>query len=187
MNRLEAALVEVAGFFESRRTPYMVIGGFANLRWGRPRLTEDLDLKVDVEPAAWEDLVSAVARQFSILVPDPLDFMRDTRVLPIATGTGVRTDLVLAELPYEREAIRRAVTIEVAGKPVRLCTAEDLILHKIISDRPRDREDVEGVFQTRREALDLAFLAPRVEEMAKGLERPDILEFYRSCVKAAGM
>lgn len=44
MNTPEAALVDLAGFLDQAKIPYMVIGGFANLRWGRPRLTQDLEI-----------------------------------------------------------------------------------------------------------------------------------------------
>jgi hypothetical protein len=30
-------------FFEERRWKYAFIGGLANLRWGQPRTTEDID------------------------------------------------------------------------------------------------------------------------------------------------
>lgn len=43
MSGLEAALAEVAGRLEERGFPYMVIGGMANLQWGEPRTTQDLD------------------------------------------------------------------------------------------------------------------------------------------------
>lgn len=187
MNRLEAALVDIAGHLEGQRIPYMVIGGFANLHWGRPRLTQDLDLKVQVPEPSWTGFIAGLSAGFRILVEDPVAFMRETRVLPIATPTGVRADLVLAELPYEVEALRRAAAIPVSGMAVRICTAEDLILHKIISDRNRDRDDVEGVILSRGGSLDRGYLDPRVGEMAAGLERPDIVEFYRSCLRKAGL
>ena len=51
MNLLEAALLDVSGYLSEQRVPYMVIGGFANLHWGRSRLTEDLDPTVHVTEA----------------------------------------------------------------------------------------------------------------------------------------
>jgi len=106
-------------------------------------------------------------------------------VLPLETSTGIRADVVAAGLPYEEEAIRRAVPLAVGGLDVRVCTAEDLILHKIISDRPRDLEDVAGVIAKQTSKLDRVYLDPRVEEIAAGLERPTISTFYRECLKKA--
>ena len=187
MNALEAALVDVAGYLEHQGIPYMVIGGFANLHWGRPRLTEDLDLKIQAEEPAWDGVVAGLQKRYRLLAPDPPAFLRQTRVIPLETPTGVRVDLVLAELPYEEEAIRRAETLSVGGQAFRICTAEDLVLHKIISDRSRDRDDVEGVVLSRGPSLDREYLDPRVRDMAAGLDRPDLLDFYNACLKRAGL
>ena len=186
MNRLEAAVLDVADHLELSQVPYMIFGGFANLHWGRPRLTEDIDIKVDVPEPSWPGFVDGLSRRFILLVRDPLEFLHDTLVLPISTRTDVRVDLVMAAMPYEREAISRAASVAVGNRMVKISTAEDLILHKIISDRSRDRDDVEGVIMRQGPKLDRAYLDPRVEEMASGLEKPEILEFYRSCLERAG-
>jgi len=182
VNRLEAALVDVVGFLDAQRVPYAVIGGFANLHWGRPRLTQDLDLKISLEESAWAVFTSDVGKHFELLPSQPLEMLRDLRVLPIATRAGVRVDLIVAGLPYEESAIQRAVSLDVAETSVRLCTAEDLVLHKIVSDRSRDRDDVEGIIARQGARLDRSYLDPLVEELARGLERPDLLVFYRACL-----
>jgi Nucleotidyl transferase of unknown function (DUF2204) len=186
VNRLEAALLDVVGFLDAQRVPYAVIGGFANLHWGRPRLTQDLDLKISLDDSAWATFVAEAGKHFKLRPEQPLEMLRDLRVLPIATRTGVRVDLIVAGLPYEESAIRRAVPVDVSGTSVRLCTAEDLILHKIVSERSRDRDDVEGIIARQGTNLDLAYLDPLVEELARGLENPDLLEFYRTCWSQAG-
>src|SRR5262249_13855898 len=98
VNVLEAALLEISSYLECRGIPYMVFGGFANLRWGRPRLTEDLDLKIRLVDSEWPRFIEQLGEQFRLLVANSLEFARDTRVVPIATSSGVRIDLVLAEL-----------------------------------------------------------------------------------------
>jgi hypothetical protein len=187
VTRLEAALVDVAAFLGSRRVPWMVFGGWAVLRWGRARLTEDIDIKVVVDESGWPTFVSAVAAEYEILVTDPLAFLRTTRVLPLRTRGGVRVDLVVAGIAYEAEAVARAHAVELRGTRIHVCGAEDLILHKLVSDRARDREDVEAVVLGQRGALDRGYLDPRVAVLARDLERPDILDFYRDCLARAGL
>ena len=75
----------------------------------------------------------------------------------------------------------------VAGTNVRLCAAEDLVLHKLASERPRDREDVEGVIVRQAGALDREYLDPLVSDLAGALERSEIVEFYRACLRKAGL
>ena len=61
MNRLEAAVLDVADHLEGSQIPYMIFGGFANLHWGRPRLTEDIDIKVDVPEPSWPSFVDGLS------------------------------------------------------------------------------------------------------------------------------
>lgn len=61
-------------------------------------------------------------------------------MLPLPVGA-VRGHTVPAGLPYGEEAIRRARAAETRGKAVRIRAPEDLIIPKVVSDRPRDRED----------------------------------------------
>jgi hypothetical protein len=145
MSALEQAVGLLARFLEERHIPYMIIGGIANLVWGEPRSTLDVDASVLVEENDWPDLIKELGSVFRIIPQRPLAFLRDTHVLPIETNEGVRVDLLWAKLPYEHKAIARATTEEVAGCRARVCRPEDLIIHKIISERPKDREDVRAI------------------------------------------
>ena len=187
MTDLGAAVQEIVSFLESRSVPYMIIGGFANLHWGRPRLTQDIDVTVSVPDAQWQEFINAAGAAFRLLAPEPLEFARRTRVIPACTQGGIPVDIVLAGISYEEAAIRRAVSVDVEGMAVRLCTAEDLVLHKLASDRPRDLEDAEGVVLRQGAALDRAYLAPLVTDLAEVLERPSILVQYREALAKAGL
>lgn len=182
MNGLSAPLLDITGFLDSQGIPYMVIGGFANLQWGRPRVTEDLDITIQVSESEWPAFVDLLDSKFHPIPPEPLRFAKETRVLPTLVGS-VRVDLIFAGLPYEEEAIRRAVPVTIEGRSVRVCTAEDLILHKLVSERPRDLEDVEGVIRRQTDRLDRGYLDPRVRDLAAGLERPSIEHFYLDCLE----
>lgn len=70
---------------------------------------------------------------------------------------------------------------------VRICSPEDLIIHKIISDRPRDWEDVRGIINLLGSKLDQTYLRPKIKELTKTLEKPDLLKFYKSCFHKHGM
>jgi len=185
MTKLEQALVDVARFLVHADTPYMVIGGFANLVWGTPRTTQDIDITVLVEDESIPALIGQLASCFHVLPAEPVDFVRQTRVLPLATSTGVRLDLIFASLPYEERAIQRSRVIEILESPVRICSPEDLIIHKMISERPRDREDVEGVFRRQGSRLDFSYLDPIIRDLAEALARQDILVSYERMKQAS--
>ena len=185
MTKLEAALHDLSTFFDEERVPYMVIGGFANLHWGVERFTRDLDLTIEASDEALEGLIQRLASRFKMTVDDPLAFARLNHLIRLQTPTGVPVDLIIAALPYESAAIRRAVALDVAGRTIRLCSAEDLIIHKLASERSQDAVDVEGIVLRQSRNLDRRYLAARVTELAEGLERPEIRNFYDELLKKA--
>jgi hypothetical protein len=184
MNAQENALAGVARVCDRLSLPYMVIGGMANAVWGVPRATLDVDVSVWVESSEISERIDALGQAFTILVPDPEAFVRETHVLPLKDARGVRIDVIFAMLPYEQQAIRRAVQRDVLDTKVSFCTAEDLVLHKIISDRPRDIDDVRQVLARQSATIDRSYLDPRVKELADVLEQPEIWHRYQSNLAA---
>ncbi|MDE2993658.1 MAG: hypothetical protein OXU67_07220, partial [Chloroflexota bacterium] len=91
--RLEAALAGVARLLDGLRVPYMVIGGFAVTVWGQPRYTADLDLTIHCLVPE-RDLIEGLLDSLTPLVADPLQFVRERRVLPARTADGTAVDIV---------------------------------------------------------------------------------------------
>lgn len=178
MTKLQAALLDVATFLDERRLRYMVIGGFANLHWGIERFTRDIDITVEVAEQSLPSLLEDLGRSFRFTAEAPLEFARRNRLVRIQTQTAVDADLILASIPYELAALRRAVAVAVGERTVMFCSAEDLIIHKLSSERLQDAADVEGVLIRQAGRLDLDYLRPKVEELALGLERPEIVKFF---------
>jgi hypothetical protein len=48
MSALEQTLVSAARLLKANGVPYMVIGGVANLFWGVPRATLDVDITIQI-------------------------------------------------------------------------------------------------------------------------------------------
>ena len=178
MTDQEAALVLIAETVEALQIPYMIIGGMANAIWGEPRATLDIDITVWVNEQEIETIPERLSDPFTVLPEDPVDFIRETRVLPMETEAGVRIDCIFGMLPFEKAAIARSVNRSVAGKPIRFCTAEDLVLYKIISEREQDLRDVKAILRRRSHSLDRTYLDPRIQELADAFERPDIWSNY---------
>jgi hypothetical protein len=177
LTAIDQALAELHRTLAELAVPHMVIGGLANALWGVPRATLDIDLTLWVEDAAIPGVIRSLCSRFVSLSQNPEEFVRQTRVLPVEVE-GVKADLIFCVLPYEREAIGRAITRRVAGEAVPFCTAEDLVLHKIVSERERDRDDAREVLQVQRGRLDLSYLEPRVRELARLLDRPSLWDDF---------
>ena len=178
MSELDLALVSLSSWLSDNGIPHMVIGGFAVTIWGEPRFTRDLDVTVSVPASGFAESINLICARFVPLTSDPLKFATETRVLPLMVES-VPVDLIFAALPYEEDAIARARPVKIHNAGVPICSPEDLILHKIVSQRPRDHEDIEGVFRYRHSELDYSYLDPRVEELADALSDHSMLAWYR--------
>ncbi|MCL4262698.1 MAG: nucleotidyltransferase [Anaerolineae bacterium] len=172
------ALHEVKTFLEEHNINYLIIGGIANAVWGRPRVTLDADFKVLLEDLTIDDFVKLVGQKFTFRVQDPNLFLKQTYVAPILASNGVAVDLGLGFLPYEQLAVENAVIIELEGVSFPACTAEDLIIHKAISEREKDWDDIEGVLIRQGEKLDQEYIRHWLEQFAEALERPELLSRY---------
>lgn len=179
MTPLDGAIHHITRVLESLRIEYAIVGGIANAIWGQPRATIDVDVTVSVNEADLPGIVPAIGAQFRPAISDPVPFVRQTRVLPLDTADGVRIDVIFALLPFELDAIRRATDVVIAGRTVRVVTAEDLVLMKIISERPRDVADAEAIVRRRAGELDRDYLEPRIRELATALERDDLIDRWR--------
>jgi len=175
---LGEVLGDLAARLDARKIPYMVIGGLANAVWGVPRATVDIDITVVLDLGKIEALLAELAPQYQARSSRPTELAKETHVLPLRHAGGTQVDLILAMLPFEEEAVGRAVIVGVGGVPVRFCTAEDLVLLKIVSERERDLADVEALLRRRRTEIDRSYLDPRVHELATLLMRPELERRY---------
>ncbi|MYD69207.1 MAG: hypothetical protein F4W89_00455 [Acidobacteria bacterium] len=141
---------------------YVVIGGVATILHGFLRFTKDLDVVVDLEPAAARRVIDALKAQgFLPHAPvDPDDFA-DRRIREAWTNEkgmkafsmfdGERPWLTIDLFIRERSDFEafwaRAETKHVDGLPVRIASIEDLLAMKRAAGRSGDREDIERLEQ----------------------------------------
>jgi hypothetical protein len=158
----------------------IVIGGAAVGTWGEPRLTRDVDLKVMLGRDEADRLLALLASDYISLLPDPRAALRKQAMLFVEDAAGVRLDLLLADTPYDVEAIRRGRDIEVApGVTLRLCTPEDLIVYKLISTRPRDHEDAAGIVRRQGDALDDRYVLDWLRQFELALDDSTLVAAYQ--------
>ena len=137
-----------------------LLGEFtAALVHGEPRLTKDVDLTVGVGLDGLYDLIGIVDSVGWSPLADPDEFTRKTMVLPCRVpGSPLRVDLILADSPYEAEALIRARELGATRDDgIRYATAEDVIVHKLIAGRPRDLEDARSIL-LKQSSLDRAWI-----------------------------
>jgi hypothetical protein len=180
MNPREGAAWELHRFFKELDLRYAIIGGAAVQFWGQPRLTIDVDLTVATpldQPSS--AFIQQVLDVFPARIENALEFARRSRVILITASNGCPVDISLGLPGYEDEVMRRAVEFEIEpGKAIRVCAAEDLIIHKAIAGRPQDVRDVEGIVYRQRDGLDVAIIRRWLQAFAELLENTEIVEHF---------
>jgi predicted nucleotidyltransferase len=129
---------------------YALIGAGARNAWAPPRATTDIDFALSASVDAVEVITgllqplgyACVRRQQA----DPGDAVPDI-VIFRAEGQP-QVDILLAKTPFERQALTRAVPLELEDGTVPVVSVEDLIVYKLIADRRRDRDDIQAVLRT---------------------------------------
>lgn len=169
-------LGDITRELREREIPFMLIGGQAVLLHGRPRLTDDIDITLGVDPSALAAMLAACAAlDLTPLPSDPEEFVRETFVLPAAHGaTRQRVDFIFSSTPYERQAIERAVSVEVGGTAVPFASAEDLLIHKLFAGRARDVEDAESIARRQAGTLDWNYVEHWAEQFTALPGREDM-------------
>ncbi len=175
MNRQFETAWQLHGFLTARGIPYAIIGGLAVQRWGQPRLTRDVDATVLLPPGREESVLREMVAAFHPRIDDAVAFAIAHRVLPVEVPGGSEADIGLGLPGYEEHVIDRAVPFDLGeGREVRLCAAEDLVIHKALAGRPQDLLDIEGVVARQGKALDVAYIRRWLGELAGVAEDREI-------------
>lgn len=157
---LAVALRRATDLMAAAGAPGVFVGGVAVLVWGEFRLTKDVDVLVDLQSAGPSRLLAEAAAlgltwdaaEAALLVEG--GFLR----LDADSSDGIPIDVLVADTTFHRQVVARGVEVDFAGRTLRLATAEDVILLKLIAFRPQDTLDLDALFRQRASRLDVEYL-----------------------------
>lgn len=174
---LEAPLKEAVTFLEKQGYRYAIIGGIALAQWGFVRTTHDVDVKVLVPETNYTTMRNTLRAAF----PEPARTHVPQNPLIVAvTIQGVIVDFLLALPGYEEQIIERAISRDLGGWSIQVCSAEDLIIQKVVAGRDRDWLDVEELLIAQHDRLDQAYIEEWLSQFAEALEKPEMLSSYQA-------
>lgn len=155
---LIAEAASLQEFLEEKGWDFYFIGGIAVQVWGQPRVTLDIDLTVFTNLRNEPDYISAFLARYSPKFSDAAQFALTNRVLPMFTSSGTGIDVTLGGLSDTNEALARASYQQFTSSfRLKICSADDLIVMKVVAARPRDWLDVESVI-IRQSSLDWDYI-----------------------------
>jgi hypothetical protein len=118
-------------------------------------------------------MLTVLSPDYSPLLPDALRALREQAMLFIQDAAGTRLDLLLADTPYDVQAIQRARIAEVEpGTAISVCSPEDLVIYKLVSTRLRDHEDAASVIRRQGDRLEDDYVLHWLRQFEQALEIP---------------
>lgn len=166
---------------------YYITGGVAAIAYGEPRTTRDLDIVIDITPAAIDRLVAALENE-GFSVPGVED-VKSGRMMSLGIThieSISRADLVLSQGDdFDRSKFQRIQAIDVPGiGTLNFASPEDVILAKLLwgqrSQSEKQWRDVLGILKVQGNSLDFAYLT-------QWAARLNIAELVQRAIAAAGL
>jgi hypothetical protein len=189
MPNLLDVVATLGEMFERLQLPYAVGGALANNYRGILRATEDIDCLSSLPAMRYQlfaDELNAIGctlldereQHVSVTKPRLLEQVRTRKLIECyyrLADCPVRVELFWPAVPLQDEVLRRAVPIAIRNRQIRIMTAEDLILLKLVYHRVKDLQDVRGILWVQRGRLDLDYLT----HWSKRTHEPEVQQELR--------
>ena len=171
---------------------YMVVGGFAAIMYGEPRLTIDVDIVVDIKPEHMARFVAAFPRD-SYYVDDETvrdALLRRTLFNVIESSTAAKIDLIpLPDDAFTRAAMsrRQSHVYDSEGHAATFLSAEDVVLAKLSvhlqTGSEKHLRDDRGVLAMQWGILDLERLRADAQALDVAVILEELIDNAKSSLK----
>jgi predicted nucleotidyltransferase len=173
---LHQGLVAAAQALSQHQARYALIGGIATSFRSQPRFTKDIDFLLEVPALVLPRLLETLAaRGFAF---DTQATLRDwaQHHMTVLSFRGIRVDWLRPVLPVYVHVLDRATEEDWLGQPIRIASAEGLILLKLLAFRPQDQIDIENLVAGNPGTLDLDWIRAEWKTVAS-LDDPRMKRF----------
>src|SRR5262249_24173852 len=148
-------------------------------RWGEPRFTAEADLTLLTGFGGEERFIDPLLTGFRARRSDAREFALRNRVVLLQSPNGTPLDVALGAVPLEENSIWRASPYSIGeGQALTTCSAEDLLVHKVVANREKDWLDIEGVLARQWRRLDLTLFRKEAEPLLELQGDPEILKRF---------
>ena len=178
MEEFPEILQFLCSYLNQRGIEYAVVGGVAVMYHGVPRTTVDIDLIIQINddeiPAFVEFLDS---KAFDASAEDMRTAMRESSHSTVFyRGSLLRLDIQGVNSQFDRMTLERAITIDLFNATIKIATAEDTLINKILFQGEQDLRDALGILSRKKMHFDFAY----IESTCKML---NILDKWKSFLK----
>jgi predicted nucleotidyltransferase len=157
---VDDVMLRVVDALNRANVPYMLVGAFSSNYHGIPRLTEDVDLVIQLSTPLTAEFGRFLGQDFEA---DPqLSFETNTgtqRQEFFVKDTSFKVELFrLSDDAFDKMRFQRRKPVETLGRKIWMPTAEDVIVMKLRWARNKDKEDVKDVMYVQRQNLDWHYI-----------------------------
>ena len=163
---LKQALLEMAAALAQFNAKYAIIGGMATAYRSQPRFTKDLDILLAVPQLVLPRLLQELQRRgFEF---DLATVIREwsQEHMTVLSFRGIRIDWLKPVLPAYVHILDRATEEAWFKQPIRVASAEGLVLLKLLAFRTQDILDIENLVAAQPGTLDLDWIKSEWQSVA---------------------
>lgn len=165
--------------------PHAIGGAIAYGYHAEPRATADIDLNVFVEESGIDPVLDALEEAGCVVDRVEAHRRAAERGDLVARLEGYRVDGFISFHAFHEEVRRRIQEVRLLGHPIPILSAEDLVLFKVLFDRPKDWLDIANMAAAR--SLDRDYVRRWAAELLPpGDSRLDRLERVLSSSELQG-
>lgn len=151
MNNIASALFHFVDLLKQFKIRYALIGGIAVALLARERFTKDIDLTISINEKQAK-LLEAYFRNNKEYKIQQLNFISSKKIPDFFRifWHQMPVDLLVSNTDFQKELVTRARNFDFENRKIKVATVEDMIILKLIADRPMDREDIKEMIKSNR-------------------------------------
>ncbi|MGD9396631.1 MAG: DUF6036 family nucleotidyltransferase [Candidatus Thorarchaeota archaeon] len=150
----------VCTYLNDNEIEYVIVGGVAVMYHGVPRTTVDIDIILQLEQeqiSSFTDFLNT--NGFSASIDDIQSaFNEKSHSTSFFKETLLRLDIQGVNSDFDKMTLDRAILVDLFGTTIRLGSAEDTFVNKILFQGEQDLRDALGIFKRNSENLDFNYI-----------------------------
>ena len=160
MEEFSEILQLVCAYLNETEIEYVIVGGVAVMYHGVPRTTVDIDLLLQLEDeqiSSFTDFLNSSG--FDASVTDiQAAFEEKSHSTSFFRNTLLRLDIQGVNSQFDKMTLDRAILVDLFGTSMKIGSAEDTIVNKILFQGELDLRDALGILKRKGEDLDFDYI-----------------------------
>lgn len=160
------------------------IGGVALQHWGEVRQTTDIDLNVHCELGQENDVLAVLKKHLAFRDAEASRDFETHRVFMGRSPNDYDVDIFIGFTPFEKQITERALSQNYGlSVPLRICSAEDLVITKTVAGRGQDRVDIDRIIQRSGDTMNWPLVFDELETLLALYQEEDRLPKLQAMVR----